>query len=497
MSVKTEHYKVRANLVGCTLKTYARMFRFTSPHIRVEDQFYWNNCVCNEFDGLTRRHLLGPIAGYDPANPELKALETTLKVMSSEVPQFGPVSHEVLMANTRSTIKKRYRMAYYNLRQKVVNVGSREAQAKAFVKYEKIPIGKFESGKPPRLIQFRDFTYLYSLKKQVLGHSLAIKSGDIKWFDQPAKSIFTKVHDSYGIAQVMFESWKLFANPVAVCLDHSKFDGHYCKELLELEHEYWMRLNNSEFLERLLQNQLVNRGRTVKGLRYRVRGTRLSGEFTTSEGNSVMNYAMLRTWLNASGIKNFRIHVNGDDSVVMMEHDDLQKLLPLDYFRNFNMETECDRIVTDFRLISYCQASPIRVQREGQLVWYMVKDPHRTISRMQYSDSKFLQCPGRYMAGVGLCELAVNSGVPILQALSCLLIMQGRPLGSVDKFPALYSGNLSEVKPIHWQTRIDFEYTFGITPGLQHEIETAIAGQLGSPTDLNLKLAKYRNFILN
>ena len=498
-SVNTKSYKVRANHTGCHLRGYAQMLHLNlGAYFHVEDQFYWNNCGCNEYDALRRRHLLGRIPGYNPGNLELKALEKNLVRMSEEFPTFTSVSHKTLIDHTRSSIRKRYKSAYQKLRERIVNVGDKEAISKTFVKYEKIPVGKFEDGKPPRLIQFRDFTYVYALKRQVLGHSIAMKSGcSIEWFyQQQANTVFTKLYDSYGIADVLFQSWSYFTEPVAICLDHSKFDGHYCEELLKLEHDYWLRLNPSKALQYLLKFQLVNRGRTVNGHKYKVTGTRLSGEFTTSEGNSVMNYAMLATWLEASGVTNARVHVNGDDSVVMIENKERHKLLGYDYFNNFNMETEEDRVVYDFRNISYCQANPIRVERNGKLVWYMVKEPLRTLARLQYADDQYIPIWQRYLTGVGLCELATNSGVPITQSLAKLLIsLSQKPLGSVDKNPALHSGNVSIEKTILEVTRIDYEVAFGITPSLQKEIELGFAGEIRFTQNLANNLTKYQNFI--
>jgi hypothetical protein len=414
--------------------------------------------------------------------------------------EFAAVDHKTLMDNTRTTMKKRYKRAHFLLRTRVVNVGVKESRCKTFVKYEKIPLGKFEAGKPPRLIQFRDFTYVYSLKRQVLGHSLMIKKDPtIVWFyEQNANTVFTKLYDSYGIARVMRQSWDLFSSPVAVCLDHSKFDGHYCDELITLEHKYWQSLNGSEALKSLLKMQHVNSGVTVGGLKYKVKGTRLSGEYTTSEGNTVMNYLMLITWLKCSGIEHARVHVNGDDSVIIVENSVKHKLLPLDFFRNFNMETEQDRIVYDFRQISYCQTQPIRVTKEGNLTWYMVKEPARSLSRMQYADSRYAKIMKRYLTGVGLCELAVSSGVPITQQLSLLLAsLSNKPLGSVDKYPARHSGNESKVSPITMVTRNDYEYAFGIPVLTQIMLEQEFAGYLRSTQDqkrLNDNLQRYKNF---
>lgn len=488
---------MHARVEGCTIKPYMKFIHLPYIGLPLEDQFYWNNCQCNEFDGLTRRHFIGHLPGFKPGNQVFQALEKQLELMAAEVPTFGRVDHKTLLDNTRSTIKSRYKRAYHMWRTQVVNLSSKEAEVKAFVKYEKIPVGKFEAGKPPRMIQFRDFTYLYCLKRELLNFATLVKTHEMQWFGQDIKTIFTKVHDNYGIAKVLHSSWAMFTAPVAVCLDHSKFDGHYSQELLAIEHKFWKSLNNSRMLSWLLKQQLVNRGRTPHGIKYRSKGGRMSGEYTTSDGNSVLNYAMLSTWCKLSGLNpdQYRIHVNGDDSVLIMEYENSKKLLPLDFFNNFNMETECDRIVHDFRQISYCQANPIRVDRDGDLVWYMVKEPIRTIARMSYADARFAQAYKRYTAGVGLCELAVNSGVPITQALSLWLISEGdRPLGCVDKYPALNSGNDVETKPVPYTTRVDYEAAFGISVYQQLKLERLFAGEIRSTPDLKQKLTKYKLF---
>lgn len=495
--VKTNNYKVQANIEGCHQKGYCRLLHLSLP-LPLEEQFYWNNCQCNEFDGLMRRHFIGHVAGFTPGNPAFKMLEKELESMRSVIPSFSRVDHKTLIENTRSTIKSRYKRAYFEWREKVTNLDYKQTVIKAFVKYEKIPVGKYEAGKPPRIIQFRDFTYLYCLKRELLPFSLTVKSNHtLEWNGQPIRSIFTKVHDSYGTADVMYESWAMFDDPVAICLDHSKFDGHYCKELLDLEEQFWTRLNNSRMLKWLLEQQKLNNGRTHHGVKYRVKGGRMSGEYTTSDGNSLMNYGMITVWLKSHGLtqEQFRIHVNGDDSVIIVDRKYSYLANNLGFFNNFNMETECDRVAEDFRNISYCQANPIRVFRDDRIVWYMVKEPARTISRMQYCDEKFATVPGRYARGLGLCELAVNSGIPITQMIAMWLISIGdRPLGCVDKFPALNSGNAVSFRDVHPVTRVDYEVAFGVSIEGQLSMESYFAGLLRSPPDLQRIIDRYKDF---
>lgn len=495
--VKTKNYKVQASIEGCKVKGYCRLLHLDLP-LPLEDQFYWNNCQCNEFDGLMRRHFIGSIAGFKPRNLAFLLLEKELEFMRHEIPSFVRVDHKTLIEHTRSTIKSRYKRAYFEWREKVTNLDYKQATVKAFVKYEKIPVGKYEAGKPPRMIQFRDFTYLYCLKRELLPFSLTVKNNhSLEWNGQPIRSIFTKVHDSYGVADALYESWTEFDDPVAICLDHSKFDGHYNKELLELEERFWTNLNGSRMLKWLLAQQKSNHGNTSHGISYKVEGNRCSGEFTTSDGNSTINYGMIATWLKYHGLTEdqFRIHVNGDDSVIIVERQYGKLADDLTFFENFNMETECDRVVDDFRNISYCQANPIRVIREDKVVWYMVKEPARTISRMQYCDEKFATVAGRYARGLGLCELAVNSGIPITQMIAMWLIHIGdRPLGCVDKFPALNSGNSVSFRDVNYITRVDYEVAFGVSIEGQMAMESYFAGLIGSTQDLNQIIDRYKEF---
>jgi hypothetical protein len=498
--VKTNMYKVQAKIEGCKIKGYCRLLHLglTFP---LEEQFYWNNCACNEYDGLMRRHFLGHLAGYQPGNPAMQSLENELITMSAEIPPFSRVDHKTLMKNTRASIKNRYKRAYSDWRTKVVNLGTKEARAKGFVKYEKIPIGKFESGKPPRMIQYRDFTFLYCLKRELLPFSLSVKNNSsLCWNGQSIQSIFTKTQDCYGTARVLRESWDDFDDPVAICLDHCKFDGHYCVELIDAEGRFWRRCNSSRMLKWLLEQQEVNIGVTPHGIFYTVVGSRLSGEWSTSDGNSTMNYGMLATWLKKNGVKKFRIHVNGDDSVIIVDRKDawIASEENLKYFNNFNMETECGVVAEDFRDISYCQAQPIRVLKDGELKWYMVKEPRRTIARLQYCDEKFAVAYKRFARGVGLCELAVNSGIPITQNLAIWMISEGdRPLGCVDKYPALDSGNDIEIRDVHTVTRTDYEYAFNISVTEQLYIEQFFAGLIRSTPDLLQIIDRYKHFHRN
>lgn len=461
-----------------------------------DEQIYWNKCPCNESDSLIRRHCIPRLATFDVNNRALKSLRERMLQFGEYMRRYvgARSSLKQVVLDSRPNIRNRYKRAYRDIVYKRISVGEKEALAKAFIKFEKIPVAKYEEGKSPRMIQYRSFEYLLLLKSCIKPFSEAIKSKSIHFENgQLLRTIYTKTMRPKDVALEMLKSWESFDKPVAVCLDHSKFDGHYAEQLLEAEHGMWNVMMPSKLLKGLLSLQTRNKGFTQCGFRYRTVGTRLSGEYTTSDGNTTANMFMISQWLRDSCITSYRLHVNGDDSVVIMDHQDFLKLGDLGYFNNFNMETELEMVAHDFRHIKYCQTSPIRIGGE----WNMVKDPIRTLSRMSYTDAKFARCRDRYVMGISLCELAVSSGVPMIQSF-CLrnLGIKAKPLGSIDKYPAKVASQ-SEIglSAISEETRSDFTEAFGIPRSQQLIFEREMAGATDELALINLQ--RYKRFHLN
>lgn len=430
-----------------------------------------------------------------------KTLANYVKCSSPEG-SFRQLGSTHIFSNTRKNILARYKRAYSNILDSRLFVDKQIARAQAFIKYEKLGIDKMELGKPGRLIQHRSYEYLYLLKSFVLQFDLVLKQKELYgFFDQPLHHVFSKLHDNAGLASSIKQSWDHFKTPFAVCLDHSKFDGHYDVPLLKAEHGFWDTLFNSSLLRSLLKMQLRNSVITHGGVRYKVEGKRLSGEYTTSAGNTLTNYIMIVCWLYSVGIVNARIHVNGDDSIIIIEREDYDRLPDLKFFREFGMETELEIATSIFQQIKFCQASPVRIDN----CWRMIKNPYRTISRFCYANSKFRRCASRFLAGSSLCELAVHAGVPILQSFFLATLsnnIHSSPLGSVDKVPArLNSMKEITIQPISETARSDFELAFDVPVAEQLVIERDLAGILVKnpihKTLLQKYIEKYKNFHLN
>jgi hypothetical protein len=199
-------------------------------------------------------------------------------------------------------------------------------------------------------------------------------------------------------------------------------------------------------------------------------GSRCSGEYTTSVGNSKTNVVMIRYVFRGAVIK---VIVNGDDSVVIMEYEDWRILFNEEFirieFKKFGMDTKIELVTLKFEEISFCQCNPVLING----VYKMVRNPIRVLSRIQYTDLRPEQHES-LIRGLGYCEVALNSGVPILSKLGEWLIsLVGT--GKINKavVPGFKLGNYS-YSDVTMANRWSFYEAFGISPIEQISIENTL-----------------------
>lgn len=462
----------------------------------MQEHFYFNKCQCNELKGAVHRHCPAPREVIDV---------TTIKQEFSEMVKFVKTfyidprksQHAEVMEQTRAKIKARYKKAYYNLKNNRIVLSKKLARAQAFVKYEKMKINKIDA--PPRLIQYRSFEFLYLMKAVFLPFVLFVKSCKEEYLGQKFSTYFTSGLNQRELGNMLYDSWSDFENPVAICLDHSMFDGSISVKLKRLENWFFSTIIGMLSGE-LLDLTVINRVFSQCGLRWKGTGMRLSGEFITAIGNSVINIGALLSFLHEHNITKHRVHVCGDDSIIIIEEKDIHKIDlsgdKIDWFLKLNFTTKLDRVCRRFSDISYCQCCPLRIDGE----WVMIKDPIRTMSRILYCDAKFEKIINRFVSGTMLCELVTSSRVPIVGHFCRWFLSKhmDKPLGSVDKTPAQTSG-FDEISfsDISLETRNHFQESFGITVDEQLSIEAELAGKTTNSTQLFEFLYKYKAFHKN
>lgn len=97
----------------------------------------------------------------------------------------------------------------------------------------------------------------------------------------------------------------------------------------------------------------------------------------------------------------------------------------------------------------------------------------RVLSRLPYSSTNWASVLDRFMVSVGLCELSINIGVPVLQELAIWLIRKGgsdRPL-TTHKTDHYDAQAVLKVENIDQSTRESFNLAFGIDPHEQLRLE--------------------------
>jgi hypothetical protein len=346
---------------------------------------------------------------------------------------------------------------------------------RCFIKYEKMSVEKLAGS--PRLIQHPGYEYLLGMKRFQKYRSKARLEDDTRYFNEQFNKVRLVGRNQYEIADILREYWDDFKEPVAVLLDGSKFDAHMKEESLSayiknLEDSYKKAGIHFDFS--WLWNQLVNiSGYTQNGIKYRTRGSGMSGNWTTTDLNSDINEINIRTVIHVSfqqkqlDIPKYHVVVVGDDSVVMIEKKDSLNL-DIELFKYVNQDVKLE-VVSNFSEIEFCQCRPVMLQG----CWRMVRNPLRALSRMAYVEKDYGNW-SKYLSSVGLCELACSHGSPILQSLALSFIVASGYSKPLRNYKDNIEGTKPQVTEILFTDRLNFYDSFGITPDEQISIEDSL-----------------------
>jgi hypothetical protein len=335
----------------------------------------------------------------------------------------------------------------------------KDCEAKMFIKNERM-----NATKAPRAIQARSPRYCLKAQ-QYLGPV------ERHLFHTPYDRRFvSKGLDQRQKATHLRKLWDQFKDPVAILADHVTFDGKQHSGWLKAEHSYYQQYYpGDEELISITDKQLINYGRTAHGIRYRVKGTRLSGDANTSLGNCITNAALLHDWLDEQHVHHL-LTVDGDDSVIFIEREDLGRL-NFNALQSYGFETKVE-IAQEFEHIEFCQCRPIN----GNDGWIMVRTPKRMIERsFMCIDNNYcasLELVKRWYHTVGVGELRLNAGIPVLQAASAALERAHTNSVAINEDHALYrTVKKVSTNEITNKTRASFHTAFGISPTKQKLIE--------------------------
>lgn len=423
--------------------------------------------LCKEGDIFRPPLPTGPSSFRTPEFSEFQRL------VSGKMPRLPIMSCQQVVDTYVGYKKRIYAQAMCSLDVEPLTV--KDSHLRAFVKFEKQDVGK-----APRVINPRSARYNLRLGKYLKHAEHKFYSSINKAFGARTPATVIKGFNADRSADILFAKWNVFAEPVAVGLDASKFDMHVGKHALQYEHSFYKALfPESGELRQLLQWQLVNRGVAVAldgTVKFELHGTRCSGDLNTSLGNCILMCAMIWSWARERGV-DIELANNGDDCVAIMEKAQLQAFTQglSTWFRSRGFAMVVEPPVDEFEQIEFCQTRPVQLQSGWRMVRKLeaclLKDP---MCLLVVPNDKVYR---KWLGAIGTCGEALASGVPVLSRFYDIFKREGVECGEA-MLREVYR-NRSQLQlargvdrcEVDARARVSFYYAFGLLPDEQLALE--------------------------
>lgn len=451
-----------------------RLYRLTPPIAGLWPTFTHTNCVCNEIVSATNR-VLGEVPL--PTDDGLRMLQKQSHILSRRIGKVQPISVDEFVNSYVGRRRKRYEIAaeLYDTR----GVSKRDAYIEAFIKSEKFnPYDKLNPD--PRMIQARKPVYN-------VGLGIFLKPMEHKLYKIKGPTglrCIAKGLNPQDRGRLVAKKFDQFENPVVLSIDGSRWDKHITRGVLKVEHSAWNWCCNDPVLRRLLAMQFRNRVRCQNGTRYVVDANRMSGDFNTALGNVFLMTCMVYAAMKELGVKRWDFLDDGDDCLIFVDACEEYKLAGLSAtFLKFGQEVKLENRATVIEEITFCQCRPVKVNG----VYTMVRNWRKALSQ-DCCGVKRWDVPNLVrdmLTAIGMCNIALHSGVPILQSwgLACLRNGSGQiPKGFEDDEALAYRLGRGYAKldfeplpvPISEGARESFAMAFGVDIWEQIDIENKL-----------------------
>lgn len=363
----------------------------------------YGNCIHNQYKALSERHITDrTYIGFDKKlfmKSTKDGLAKLLKKMDWNVVKRSSLWEIV---NTYVGGKRKiYERAAEVVRNRAFD--RNWTKVRMFVKPDKHDVCTIKE-KIPRAIQYRRPEYNLLLAQYLR----PIEKKLFNFVEEDGTRIFAKGRNLQQRAQDILDIYDKFEDGVVVCTDHSKFDSFVNVCHLRTIHRFYLKIFKSYDLQKLLSYQINNSGFSIQGLKYTVKGTRMSGDYDTSLGNNILNYLVLKAWADLCSIQ-CRFYIDGDDALIFMKRADVPKI-NLKYFAQLGFDTKLE--VKTLDTFEFCQTKLIRCNPP-----VLARDPKKIISNLQVCLRQYSpkQWP-KLLEGKLLCEFWANQGVPYVSS---------------------------------------------------------------------------------
>lgn len=439
----------------------------------VRKVYVHNNCRCNEIVALRNRVLFDCIR---PTPERLRQCRRIARDIADWLPRASKMQGEWVDAYSG-----RKRRKYLDAAADLAGSPLRRSDSyvAAFIKAEKI----FEL-KDPRLIQARSARYNYELGNYLkpIEHELYNIKGTrqlARWL--PPGRLIAKGCNLERRARLIKTKMERIPDCVVMSLDASRFDAHVTT-MLQVEHLVYNRYWRDPQLQRLLAWQFHNRGRTSTGVRYRLHGSRMSGDMNTALGNCIISIILLANIMRCLGLKpsKWDMLCDGDDVLLFISKCNYHLTSRLsELYAEHGMPIKVENVTDSYHRVVFCQTHPIATPLGPR----MIALPERVLSRSlvgvrHWAEEKFVP---KYLALIGYCELALNMGAPILQEFACTVLSWGSTLPKRIDISGRTIKAMREERahpimplPITPEARSSFEEATGITIEQQRACEAAL-----------------------
>lgn len=440
-------------------------------------------CVWNEYISIHNR-----VCGLVPV-PTSHGLTDLARVAGRIAKRLGVVPSQdinLLPMHYSGAKRTRYLQAVEDLR--MYPITPRDAAIKAFVKAEKTDFSSKENP-DPRMIQARSMRYNCALAQYLKPVEERIYRYTRP--ENPDTLVFGKCLNQVERAKLLKKKMAQFKKPVVVSLDCKRFDQHVAKEQLKIEHRVYTSCNRSAEFSRLLRMQLQNKGITASGIKYVTDGKRMSGDLNTASGNCTVMFIMVEACMEKLRIFHWDCLDDGDDCLVIMESKQLNwfKRRCETIFLSYGHEIKVENVAYNIVDVEWCQSKPIEY---APGLYKFVRKPNKVLSGACTGNTHWHQGDRKsYMHTIGLCELVLNVGVPVVQEFALALIRNANTdkvlelsdndslMYKVRKEMRLYNMNQLvklRAQPITLEARMSFEQAFGWPVSLQVEYEDRLRG---------------------
>lgn len=414
----------------------------------------------------------------EPTPSGMEELKRAARKVGQRLPVVEEWEDHQVLATMEGRRLRRYQRAAQELQDH--GITPNDSRITAFIKPEKTDPGH-KTNPDPRMIQFRSPRFTFAL---------------FKWL-KPCEKALYNIKGPTGLraiakglnhrdrAALLHQKMQQFWRPVVYSIDASRWDKHVSKKVLQLEHSIYLRMHsNHPELQKLLARQLYNKCRTMRGVTYQVSGGRMSGDANTALGNCLLMVIMVHAAMERMGLLKWDILDDGDDCLLIIEQEEEKKLGDIqEVFLSYGQELKLENRSTSEEGVIFCQHQPVEVGGR----WRMVQNWRKVLST-RAAGCKHWNDPvlRRGMArAVGLCELALSAGVPVLQEYALALL---RNAGNVP-LPKAVADDLElwgrakkeglgqvpeEGLPIDLATRVSFADAFGLEPSDQIQIEETL-----------------------